>query len=196
METTMPDINVKPGHLFVISAPSGAGKTTLSNYLRQRLPELKYSVSYTTRPKRPNEVQGRDYHFVRTAEFERMAAENKLLEWANVHGNYYGTSLNYVKNELAAGRNILLEIDIKGAKQILDKGFECVTIFIMPPDMETLRQRLRGRGDEAPESVELRMQNALAEIAQKDMYQHIIVNDDLEKAQTELYKLVAGVIYG
>lgn len=192
----MTDNNVKPGHLFVISAPSGAGKTTLSKYLRQRLPELKYSVSYTTRPKRPNEVQGKDYHFIRVAEFERMVAEDRWLEWAKVHDNYYGTSLNYVKNELAAGRNILMEIDVQGAKQVLKRGLECTTIFIMPPDMETLRQRLTKRGDESPESVELRMQNALAEIAQKDIYQHIIVNYDLEKAQLELYKLVAGVIYG
>lgn len=192
----MTDTNVKPGHLFVISAPSGAGKTTLSNYLRQRLPELKYSVSYTTRPKRPNEVQGKDYHFIRVAEFERMVAEDRWLEWAKVHDNYYGTSLNYVRNELAAGRNILMEIDVQGAKQVLKRGLECTTIFIMPPDMETLRQRLTKRGDESPESVELRMQNALAEIAQKDIYQHVIVNDDLEKAQLELYKLVAGVIYG
>lgn len=186
----------KPGHLFVISAPSGAGKTTLSNYLRQRLPELKYSVSYTTRSKRPKEVQGKDYHFIRVAEFERMVAEDRWLEWAKVHGNYYGTSLNYIKNELAAGNNILLEIDIQGVKQILAKDIECTTIFIMPPDIETLRQRLHNRGAETPENVELRMQNALTEIAQKDMYQHIIVNDDLEKTQNQLYKLVAGVIYG
>lgn len=187
--------SIKPGRLFVISAPSGAGKTTLVNYLRQRLPELKYSVSYTTRPKRPAEVQGKDYHFIRVAEFERMVAENRWLEWANVHGNYYGTSLNYVKNELAAGNNILLEIDVKGAKQILAKNFECTTIFIMPPSLEILRQRLTARGDESPENIDIRSKNAAEEIAQKDIYQHVIINDDLETAKQELYKLVAGIIY-
>lgn len=185
----------KTGRLFVISAPSGAGKTTLSNYLRERLPELKYSVSYTTRAKRPGEVQGKDYHFIHVPEFERMVAENKWLEWAKVHGNYYGTSLNYIKKELAAGKNILLEIDVKGAKQILDKGFDCTTIFIMPPNMETLRARLTSRGGESPEDTELRLKNAAEEIAQKDIYQYVIVNDNLETAKQELYKLVAGIIY-
>lgn len=192
----MPNANpVKPGRLFVVSAPSGAGKTTLTNYLRQRLPQLKYSVSYTTREKRPNEVQGRDYHFIRKAEFEQMIAENRWLEWARVHGNYYGTSLNYIKKELAAGNNILLEIDVQGAKQILAKNFECTTIFIMPPSMQVLEERLRARGDESEESIKLRLKNANDEIAQKDVYRHVIVNNDLETAKQELYKLVAGIIY-
>lgn len=192
----MPSQNpAKPGRLFVISAPSGAGKTTLTKYLRERLPMLKYSVSYTTRAKRPDEVQGRDYYFIRKAEFEQMTAENKWLEWAQVHDHYYGTSLNYIKSELARGNNILLEIDVQGAKQIIDKGFDCTTIFIMPPSMEVLRQRLQGRGDEPADSINLRLKNAEKEIAQKGMYQHIIINDDLETAKLELYKLVAGEIY-
>lgn len=190
------DTVLKPGRLFAISAPSGAGKTTLSKYLRQQLPELKYSVSHTTRPERPDEVEGRDYYFIGVDEFERMTAANQWLEWACVHGNYYGTSLSHIKKELAAGHNILLEIDVQGVAQVLDKGLACTTIFIMPPDMETLRQRLRRRGGDSPQNVELRMRNALAEIAHKDMYQYIIVNDNLEKAQNELYKLVAGVMYG
>lgn len=187
--------NQKTGHLFVISAPSGAGKTTLVKNLRQCFPQLQYSISYTTRPKRPNEVAGRDYHFIRLAEFEQMTAENKWLEWANVHGNYYGTSLNYVNNELAQGRNILLEIDVKGAKQIIDKNFVCTTIFIMPTSLEILEQRLRDRGDVSEADLQVRLQNALTEITQKDMYRYVIINDDLEKAQNELYELVAGVIH-
>lgn len=183
-----------PGRLFVISAPSGAGKTTLSNNLRQRLPQLQYSISYTTRPMRPNEVQGRDYHFVSVAEFEQMVSENKMLEWARVHNNYYGTGISYVEKELALGHSILLEIDVKGAKQILDKGFDCVTIFIMPPSLEVLAQRLTARGDENEASVKIRLQNALEEIAQKDIYRHVIVNDDLATAQDELYNLVKGYI--
>lgn len=184
----------KAGQLFVISAPSGAGKSTLVKNLRQRLPQLQYSISYTTRAPRPNEVNGRDYHFISAVEFECMTAQDQLLEWANVHGNYYGTGRDYVCGEMAQGRSILLEIDVEGAKQIMHKKFACTTIFIMPPSLQVLEQRLIARGDISAVDLKVRLQNAVTEIAQKDLYQHIIVNDALATAQNELYRIVAEVL--
>lgn len=185
-KTTPPGI----GHLFVISAPSGTGKTTLCRLLLDAFDGIGYSVSHTTRAPRPGEIDGRDYFFVSVDRFETMIREKALVEWASVHGNYYGTSSAFIRNSLACGRDILLDIDVKGAAQILEHYPEAVTIFIMPPSMEALRRRLEKRATDSPEVIEARIGNANEEIRQKNLYRHVIVNDDLETAKNQLFDLV------
>lgn len=182
------------GRLFVISAPSGTGKTTLCRRMLRRFADLRYSVSYTSRPPRDGEIQGKDYHFVSRQTFERMIREGRFAEWAEVHGNYYGTSAGELERNLAAGRDILLDIDVKGARQILRRFPRSVTIFIMPPSMEALRRRLLQRNSDDPESVERRLQVAAEEMAARHAYRHVIVNDDLEQATAELTELIGGYI--
>jgi len=181
---------VKKGRLFVVSAPSGTGKTTLCHLLMDEFKTLSYSVSLTTRKPREGEVHGKDYHFVSVPEFERMIEAGELVEWANVHGNYYGTSLTFIRESLDRGRDILLDIDVQGAASIRAAYPEAVTIFIMPPSMEALRERLEKRGTDSPEVIETRIKNAVAEIAHKDLYTHVIVNDRLDIAKQQLFDLV------
>lgn len=181
---------LKKGRLFVVSAPSGTGKTTLCRLLMDEFKTLSYSVSLTTRKPREGEVHGKDYHFVSVSEFERMIEAGELVEWANVHGNYYGTSLTFIRESLDRGRDILLDIDVQGAASIRKAYPEAVTIFIMPPSMEALRERLEKRGTDSPEVIETRIKNAVAEIGHKDLYTHVIVNDRLETAKQELFELV------
>jgi guanylate kinase len=174
------------GRLFVISAPSGAGKTTLIKQVMARFPGLSYSVSHTTRPPRPGEIHGRDYFFVSREAFRQMIDAQAWLEWAQVHANFYGTSRAFVREQLAAGRNLLLDIDVQGARQIMDSGLDSVTVFIMPPSLEVLRQRLEARGTDSPETVALRLENAKKEIAVKHLYEYVVVNDDLDTAAGQL----------
>ena len=174
------------GRLFVISAPSGAGKTTLIKQVMARFPGLSYSVSHTTRPPRPGEIHGRDYFFVSREAFRQMIAAQAWLEWAQVHANFYGTSRAFVREQLAAGKNLLLDIDVQGARQIMDSGLDSVTVFIMPPSLEVLRQRLESRGTDSPETIALRLENAKKEIAVKHLYQYVVVNDDLDTAAGRL----------
>jgi guanylate kinase len=185
-----PQPPVLEGHIFVISAPSGAGKTTLRRAALNRLSDLSYSVSYTTRLPRPGEVEGRDYAFISPAEFEEGIDAGRWAEWAQVHGNYYGTSAEALHRAVAAGRDILLDIDVQGARQIRGRFPRCVTIFIMPPSLETLVKRLQARGTDDPEAMALRLHNARVEMAQKDAYDHIIVNDRLETAVEELIAVI------
>jgi guanylate kinase len=166
----------------VVSAPSGAGKTTLCRAARRRLPQLVYSVSTTTRAPRPGEVEGKDYFFVSEADFRAGIATGRWAEWASVHDNYYGTSAAFIDGHLKAGRDVLLDIDVQGAEQILTRFPDAQTIFIMAPSMAILRQRLTDRGQDDPAVIEKRMQNARAEIARKGMYRHEVVNDDLDAA--------------
>ncbi|MDR0453469.1 MAG: guanylate kinase [Deferribacteraceae bacterium] len=175
----------REGKLFVISAPSGAGKTTLCNMLRDEFPGIAYSVSYTTRPPRPDETHGTQYYFVPKETFEEKIASGDFLEYAVVHENYYGTSGNEVKKNLAGGKNILLDIDPQGAMQLKGKFDRGVYIFIMPPSIDTLRRRLTLRNN-TRESIEIRLANAAGEIAYKNRYDYIIVNDALEHAYAEL----------
>lgn len=184
--------NKSRGVLFVISAPSGAGKSTLIKALMQNVPDLKFSVSHTTRASRAGESHGRDYFFVDTREFEDMIDSGRLAEWAKVHDNYYGTSRDFIEESLSSGSGIILDIDVQGKEQIEKVFPDCVSIFIMPPSLEILKNRLEGRGTETPESIVKRMKNSETEISRKDGYRHIIVNDDLDSAIEEITDLVAG----
>jgi guanylate kinase len=176
--------------IFIISAPSGAGKTTLCKAALAAFADMHYSVSFTTRPPRPGEENGRDYVFVTAPEFEAGIRGGRWAEWARVHGNYYGTSADVLAQSLSAGCDILLDIDVQGARQICARFPESVTIFIMPPSLEVLRQRLVARGTDRPEVIALRIENAGREMAQRDVYRHVVVNDDLETAITELIHIM------
>jgi len=176
----------KPGFLFIISAPSGAGKSTLCDAVLDRFPDLVYSVSYTTRSPRIGEKNGVDYHFIAKDEFEKGIARHRWAEWAEVHDHYYGTSADFLNEELSVGRDILLYIDIQGTRQILQRYPDGVTIFIMPPSLETLKSRLQSRGTDSPEVIAVRLKNAREEMAQKDLYRHIITNTRLTDAVAEL----------
>lgn len=176
----------KSGKLFVVSAPSGAGKTTLCRLMLEKFPEISYSVSHTTRSPRNGEVHGKDYFFIGKEEFEERIENNLWAEWAKVHDNYYGTSLTFIRETLEKGGNLLLDIDVQGARQITKAFPSAVTLFIMAPDLGTLEQRLRGRGTDSEETIQQRMKNAEKEIAQKDCYNHVIENDDLEISKNEI----------
>jgi guanylate kinase len=179
------------GRRFILSAPSGAGKTTLCRAILERFPDLNYSVSHTTRAPRPGEQNGIDYHFISTESFQERLRQNRWAEWARVHDNFYGTSADFLETLEADGRDVLLDIDVQGAEQILKRYPEkTVAIFIMPPSLEILRQRLTGRGGDSPEQVEKRLRNATDEMARKDMYHHIIVNDRLEETINALGSLI------
>ncbi len=172
----------RSGELFIISAPSGAGKTTLRQAALTRLPDLSYSVSFTTRPPRTGERNGYDYTFISADEFEAGIRDERWAEWARVHSHYYGTSAKVLEQARAAGRDVLLDIDVQGAQQICRRFPESVTIFIMPPSLEVLEQRLRARGTDRPETIEVRLRNARHEMDQRHGYRHVIVNDDLDTA--------------
>ena len=180
------------GGLFIISAPSGAGKTTLCQAILKRFPDMVYSISYTTRSPRKGETEGVDYHFISTAQFETAICQDRWAEWARVHDNYYGTSADMINRHLAAGRDILLDIDVAGTRQILKKYRNAITIFIMPPSMAVLEERLRSRGSDDPDTIVRRMKNAETEIAQKDLYRHIVVNDRLDEAIRQLSAIIDG----
>lgn len=170
------------GSLFIVSAPSGAGKSTLCQAACERFPDLVYSISFTTRAPRTGEKDGVDYFFISTAEFEKRIQQGDWAEWAKVHGHYYGTSASFLNRHLSSGRRVLLDIDVQGARQILKQFPDSVTIFIMPPAVEVLRERLEKRGGDDPEIIKKRLRAAEAEIAQKNLYQHVIVNDQLDEA--------------
>lgn len=174
------------GKLFVVSAPSGAGKTTLIRQVLKRFETLSYSVSHTTRAPRNNEEDGLDYYFISPAEFEEKIAKGLWLEWAKVHDNYYGTSKFFVKACLQKGKSLLLDIDVQGAQKIMASGLNPVSIFIMPPSFEVLSQRLLNRGTDSKEVIEKRLVNAKTEMARKDRYRYVVVNDDLDTAIKEL----------
>ncbi len=179
----------RPGHLFIISAPSGAGKSTLCQAMLDHFPDLLYSVSYTTRSPRQGEQNGVDYFFITKDDFENGIARHQWVEWAEVHGNYYGTSADFLDKKLLGGHDILLDIDVQGALQILKRYPEAITIFIMPPSLEMLRQRLEARGTDSPDAVAVRLDNARKEMAQKDVYRHIVINDRLADATADMINI-------
>lgn len=181
------------GTLFVVAAPSGAGKSTLVNALLAREPAISLSISHTTRPPRPGEQYGRHYYFVERAEFEREVSEGIFLEHAEVHGNLYGTSRTTVDGLLAQSRDVLLEIDWQGARQIRAAKADCVSVFILPPSRTELERRLRGRGSDAPEVIERRLHNSREEIAHAHEFDYIVVNDRFEDALDDLQAIVRAV---
>jgi guanylate kinase len=185
-------LSSQAGRLYIVSAPSGAGKSTLCRILMQRLPNLRYSVSTTTRAPREGEVDGGDYFFTDVETFTAGIQANQWAEWAEVHGNYYGTSAAFIDHERAAGHDVLLDIDVQGAAQLCDKYPDAVTIFIMPPSSAVLRQRLDQRGADTPEIIDKRMANARQEMAQRVAYRHIVVNDCLEEAVEALVAIFCG----
>ncbi|ROT93614.1 guanylate kinase [Marinobacter sp. R17] len=178
------------GTLYVISAPSGAGKTSLVAEMLTRDARLRVSVSHTTRPMREGEQDGVNYHFVGRDEFESMIGRDEFLEHANVFGNYYGTSQVWVEETLLKGEDVILEIDWQGAVQVRRLLPDCVSIFIVPPSPETLRQRLTGRGQDAPEVIERRLQEAADECSHALEFDYLVVNDDFEVALEELLSIV------
>lgn len=188
----MIDSGSRRGRLFVIAAPSGAGKTSLVRALMERSPRLRFSVSYTTRKPRPHEVHGHDYFFVPTDEFERMAAEGAFLEHARVFDNCYGTARRQVEEALAAGQDLILEIDWQGAAQIRERLPECISVFILPPSRPELERRLRGRGTDAEDVIQRRLADAAADMAHWREFDHVVVNDDFETALADLQAVVDG----
>ena len=180
------------GKLFVFAAPSGAGKTTLVHAVVAKHPELRFSISYTTRKPRKNEADGADYLFVTEEEFMRLRDEGEMLEYAEVFDNYYASSRSQVEKHLADKRNVILEIDWQGAQQVRESMPECVTIFILPPSVEELERRLRDRRTDAPEVIERRLRDALSDMSHWDEFDHVIINDDLNQAISDLEDVLTG----
>lgn len=178
--------------LFVIAAPSGAGKTTLVKALVERNPDLEFSVSYTTRPQRLTEVEGRDYFFVTEEKFLRLREQGELLESALVFDNHYGTSRSQVEAQLAEGRNVVLEIDWQGARQVRKVRPDCVSIFILPPSRSELARRLRERRTDSDAVILRRLADALGDMSHWDEFDYAIVNDDLGHAVSRLEAIIAG----
>ena len=180
------------GKLFVFAAPSGAGKTTLVHAVVKKHPELRFSISYTTRNPRENEAHGADYLFVSKEEFMRLRDEGEMLEYAEVFDNYYASSRSQVEKHLADDRNVILEIDWQGAQQVRESMPECVTIFILPPSVEELERRLRDRRTDAPEVIERRLRDALSDMSHWGEFDYVIINDDLNQAISDLEDVLAG----
>ena len=178
--------------LFVIAAPSGAGKTTLVKALTTRNPELRFSISYTTRAQRRTEVDGSDYLFVDRAEFDRLRAAGALLESAEVFDNFYGTSREQVERHLAAGHHVILEIDWQGARQVRGHMPDCRSVFILPPSLNELKARLTGRGTDSPEVIDRRFSDAVDDISHWREFDFVVINDDLGLALAELADIVGG----
>jgi guanylate kinase len=174
------------GTLFVVSAPSGAGKTTLVKMLMERDPQVRHSVSYTTRAPRPGEVDGREYNFIDIATFAAMRDRGEFLEWAEVHGNFYGTSRVWLTEQMRAGSDMLLEIDWQGAQQVRRLFPEAVTIFILPPSVGELERRLRGRGQDSEDVIQRRVAAALGEMRHVGEFNFVIINNDLQVAVEDL----------
>jgi len=179
-----------PGNLFVVAAPSGAGKSSLVRGLLALDSQVQLSVSHTTRAPRGQERNGREYHFVSTEEFQRMVAEDGFVEWAQVHGNCYGTSKKMIEERMAEGGDVLLEIDYQGALQIKKTYSNAILIFILPPSFTELRARLEGRGEDSPEVIEVRMHNAEIEVAQAVHFDFVIINELFENALFDLKSVV------
>jgi guanylate kinase len=179
-----------PGTLFIVTAPSGAGKTTLVRGLLERDPAVQLSVSYTTRAPRPGEQDGREYHFVDVDTFRSLRDRGEFLEWAEVHGNYYGTSRVWLKEQIAAGRDTLLEIDWQGAQQVRNQLPETIGIFILPPSIDTLAHRLTHRGQDSAEVIARRLAAAREEISHVVEFDYVIINDNFQIALDDLRTII------
>lgn len=181
-----------PGRLFMVTAPSGAGKSSLVNALLAQDPAIQLSISHTTRDPRPGEVNGREYHFISVNEFEERKERGEFLESALVHGNYYGTSRIWIEQQMAAGKDVLLEIDWQGARQVREKFEGTVGIFILPPSIDALEARLHKRGTDSEATITRRLLGAGAEIAHAPEFEFVIINDNFETALTQLCSIVTA----
>ena len=186
----MPQVMEHPGNLFVVSAPSGVGKSSLVRALREFDARVYPSVSHTTRAPRGQEKHGREYYFVSDAEFDAMAANNGFVEWANVHSRRYGTAKKSLEERIQGGTDVLLEIDYQGALQVKNAFPNAVLIFILPPSWDELRARLENRGEDAPEVIELRLRNAEEEMAQVAKFDFVIINELFESALFDLKAII------
>ncbi len=175
-----------PGSLFIISAPSGAGKTSLVRALTAKDDRVHVSVSHTTRAKRPGEEDGKDYFFIDKRQFEDMQRGGAFLEWAEVFGNFYGTSSEWVQLQIKGGNDVILEIDWQGAQQVRNEMPDCVSIFIVPPSRDTLLERLNKRGQDDPQTIDARMRKAISEMSHYMDYDYLVVNDDFDHALGDL----------
>jgi len=179
-----------PGNVFVVSAPSGAGKSTLTQRLVQEVPDLSFSISFTTRKPRPGEVDGRDYFFIDEGRFDAMVAEGGFVEWVQVYGHRYGTGRDWLNGVLAAGRDVLLDIETTGALNLRRAVADACMIFILPPSAAALEQRLRGRGKDSDEQIRIRMQHARHELELYGAYDYLVLNDDLELAYRQFESII------
>jgi len=186
------ELGIRRGRLIVLAAPSGAGKTSLVRALLERLPELQFSVSYTTREPRAAERDGADYHFVSAAEFEAMRARDAFLEYARVFDHWYGTGRDEVNATLERGLSVLLEIDWQGARQVRVAAPEAISVFVLPPSMAELERRLRGRRTDTEATIQRRLGEARADMAHWIEFDHVLINDDLRQAAAELTAIVSG----
>lgn len=175
--------------MFVVTGPSGCGKSSLIHQVMRDLRNVRFSVSHTTRPRRPSEQDGRDYHFIGRPEFERMIAKKQFVEWALVHGHYYGTSKKEIEEKGAIG-DLILDIDVQGARQIKSSPLPAVFVFILPPKYEELRKRLRDRGEDGPDIIDRRLRNAKREIRYYADFDYVIINNKLDRAVLELESVI------
>lgn len=185
-----PETTAGRGILFVVSSPSGGGKGTLIQRVLNKVPNLSYSVSFTTRAPRNGEVNGREYFFVTPEQFEKMIAGDEFLEWAHVHSKLYGTAKQQVLQEVSAGRDIILEVDVQGAASVRTLLPDSVSIFILPPSFEILKRRLQARGTDSPEELDLRLRNAPAELKDYAAFEYLILNDDVDRATEQMAAIV------
>lgn len=176
--------------VYIISAPSGSGKSTLTNELLKLVPNLVFSISYTTRALRGSEQNGKQYHFVSMQEFDRMVREGEFLEHANVHGNCYGTARKFLREAGTSGHDLLLDIDVQGAAQVKKNLTDAISIFVLPPDRKTLEWRLRNRGEDSADVIQRRLSDAGHEIEEYDKYDYVLINDQLEKSIERLQAIV------
>ncbi|MFO0661199.1 MAG: guanylate kinase [Polyangiaceae bacterium] len=178
--------------MLILASPSGAGKTTLKNMLLAEYPDLRFSISHTTRARRSHEEDGREYHFVQRNVFESMIENGSFVEFAEVHGNLYGTSLDSIESARKTYRGVVLDVDYQGARQIKARIPDAVTVFILPPSLAELERRLRARQDEGEESIRTRLQNARGEVAQYAMFDYLVLNDQLDRAFDALHSIVVA----
>jgi guanylate kinase len=183
-------MSAEPGRLYVIAAPSGAGKTSLVKALMEREPRLRFSVSYTTRKPRATEIDGRDYHFITPERFQEMAERGEFLEHAQVYDNFYGTGLQAVRDALSAGGLVLLEIDWQGARQVREGLPEARTIFILPPTRRALEERLNARSTDSAEVIQRRLQDAERDIGHWTEFDYVVINDRFDQALEDLHAIV------
>lgn len=187
---TTRDTSESCGILFVVSSPSGGGKGTLVQRVLKQVSNLGYSVSFTTRAPRAGEIDGREYFFVTTETFQNMVAAGEFLEWAEVHGKLYGTTRAQVSQEVSEGRDIVLEVDVQGAASVRALLPDSVSIFILPPSFEILKQRLQSRGTDSADDLDLRLRNAPTELRDYSAFQYVVVNDDLDRAGDQMTAIV------